>query len=87
MSDTYSQIYIQIVFAVKGRDSLIRDEWKTDLFKYISGIISRKQQKPIIVNGTSNHVHAFVGLKPTMSVSDLTRDIKNNSSSFVNENH
>lgn len=86
MPSTYSQLYIQIVFAVKGRQNLIEKEWRDELHKYISGIITGKGQKSIIVNGVADHVHCFVGLKPAMAISDLVRDIKNNSSKYVNEN-
>ena len=86
MPGTYSQLYIQIVFAVKGRENLINKEWRDDLHKYISGIITGKGQKSIIVNGVADHIHCFVGLKPSMAISDLVRDIKNNSSKYVNEN-
>jgi len=86
MPGTYSQIYIQIVFAVKGRENLINKEWKDNLHKYIAGIIKGKEQKPIIVNGMADHIHSFVGLRPSMAISDLVRDIKNNSSNFINEN-
>jgi putative transposase len=85
MAGTYSQIYIQIVFAVSNRDNLIQKKWAVELFKYISGIIKAKGQKPIIVNGYRNHIHAFVGLKPSIALSDLVRDMKNNSSNFINE--
>lgn len=85
MPGTYSQVYIQIVFAVKGRENLIAKTWKDELYKYIAGIITNKGQKSIIVNGVSDHIHLFVGLKPSMSISDLVRDIKNNSSNFINE--
>ncbi|MBA2330206.1 MAG: IS200/IS605 family transposase [Flavisolibacter sp.] len=85
MPGTFSQIYIQIVFAVKGRENLIVQSWKDDLHKYISGIIKGKEQKSIIVNGMPDHIHAFVGLRPSMPISDLVRDIKNNSSNFINE--
>ncbi len=85
MAGTYSQVYIQTVFAVKGRDNLLGKEWRTELFKYTSGIITAKGQKSIIVNGVGDHVHCFIGLKPSMSISDLMRDIKNNSSKFINE--
>jgi len=84
MPGTFSQIYIQIVFAVKGRQNLIHDSWKDDLHKYIAGIIKGKNQKPIIVNGMPDHIHAFVSLRPVMALSDLARDIKNNSSNFIN---
>jgi putative transposase len=84
MSGTFSQIYIQIVFAVKGRENLISSKWKNELHKYIAGTIKGKGQKPIIVNGMPDHIHAFVGLKPVMAISDLVRDIKNNSTNFIN---
>jgi putative transposase len=87
MPGTYSQIYIQIVFAVKGRENLISKKWKEEVHKYIAGIIKGKNHKPIIVNGMPNHIHAFVGLKPSMAISDLVRDIKNNSTNFINKNN
>jgi REP element-mobilizing transposase RayT len=85
MSGTFSQIYIQIVFAVKGRENIIAKQWKEELYKYISGIITTKGQKSIIVNGVSDHIHVFVGLKPSMAISDLVRDVKNNSTNFIND--
>ncbi|TDG35670.1 IS200/IS605 family transposase [Pedobacter changchengzhani] len=85
MPGTFSQIYIQVVFAVKGRENLIDRRWKDELHKYISGIITNKGQKSIIVNGVSDHIHVFVGLKPSMAISDLVRDIKNNSTNFIND--
>jgi len=85
MAGTFSQIYIQYVFAVKGRENLLLNPWRDEVFKYIAGIIKGKNQKPIIVNGVADHVHAFVGLIPSMNISDLIRDIKNNSSNFINE--
>lgn len=85
MAGTFSQIYIQYVFAVKGRENLLQKPWRDEVFKYIAGIIKEKNQKAIIVNGVTDHVHVFVGLKPSMNISDLVRDIKNNSSKFINE--
>ncbi len=85
MAGTYSQLYIQIVFAVKGRQNLISKIWKDELHSYIAGIIKGKEQKSIIVNGMPDHLHIFVGLKPAMRISDLVRDIKNNSSNFIND--
>ena len=85
MPGTFSQIYIQYVFAVKGRENLLQKPWRDEVFKYMGGIIKAKGQKPIIVNGVSNHVHVFVGIKPSMLISDLVRDIKNNSSNFIND--
>ncbi len=85
MAGTFSQIYIQVVFAVKDRENLIQKNWKDDLHKYIAGIIKGKAQKPINVNGMPDHLHVFMGLKPSMPISDLVRDIKNNSSNFIND--
>lgn len=64
----------------------MKKEWRNDVYKYMAGIIKNKGQKPIIINGVDNHVHVFIGLKPSMALSDLVRDIKNNSSNFINEN-
>lgn len=85
MANTFSQIYIQYVFAVKGRQNLLQKPWRDQVFKYMSGIIKSKGQKPIIVNGVADHVHVFVGIKPEIRISDLVRDIKNNSSNFIND--
>jgi putative transposase len=85
MSSTFSQIYIQVVFAVKGRQNFLQKPWRDEVFKYMSGIIKAKNQKPIIVNGVSNHVHLFIGLKPSIALSDLVRDVKNNSTNFIKE--
>jgi len=85
MSGTFSQIYIHIVFAVKGRENLISRHWREELYKYIAGIVRNKEQKPIIIGGMPDHIHALIGLRPVMAISDLTRDIKNNSSKFIND--
>src|SRR6267143_828318 len=84
MANTYSQIYIQTVFAVNGRLSLIRAEFKEDLYKYISGIVRNNGQKLISINGMSDHVHILIGLKPAMALADLVRDIKADSLDFIN---
>src|SRR5690606_20224593 len=85
MANTYSQIYLQIVFAVKGRENLIHHNRKEELYKYITGIVTNEGQKLIAINGMPNHIHILVGLKPSKSLSDLVRDIKANSSRFINE--
>ncbi len=85
MAGTFSQLYVQIVFAVKGRENLINKTWKDELYKYISGIIKGKNQKPIIINGMPDHIHIFIGLKPSVAIADLVRDIKNNSSNYIND--
>ncbi len=85
MPGTFSQVYIQVVFAVKDRENLISKTWKDELHKYIAGTIKSKEQKPIIVNGMPDHIHAFIGLRPSMPISELVREIKNNSTNFINE--
>ena len=85
MAGTFSQLYIQIIFAVKYRENLIAPSWGHELNKYIAGIIRKKGQKPIIVNGMPDHIHAFVGLKPAMAISKLVQDIKSNSTTFIND--
>ena len=85
MPGTFSQVYIQVVFAVKGRENLIGKAWKEELHKYIAGIIKGKDQKPIIVNGMPDHIHAFIGLRPSMQISEVVSEIKNNSTNFINE--
>lgn len=86
MANTYTQLYFYIVFAVKGRDNLITSKFKIELYKHITGIISNKNQKLMIINGMPNHIHLLIGTKPTCNLSDLVRDIKANSSKWINEN-
>ena len=85
MANTYSQLYTHLVFAVKGRQSLIQPDWKETLYKYIAGIISNQKQKLMIINGMPDHVHILIGIKPDKSISELVRDIKSHSSSFIRE--
>ena len=85
MANTYTQIYIHVVFAVQGRQNLISKEHKEELHKYLTGIVQNKGQKLIAINSMPDHVHVFIGMKPNIALSDLVRDIKNNSSGFINE--
>ncbi len=85
MAGTFSQIYIQMVFAVKGRQSHIGPEWEEDLFKYISGIVKKKEQKMLAINGMPDHIHLLVGMKPYCCLSELVREIKKSSNIFINE--
>ena len=82
---TFSQIYIQVVFAVKGRNSLIRKDWEEELYKYITGIVSNKGQKMLAINGMPDHIHFLIGMKPSCCLSDLVREIKKSSNIFINE--
>lgn len=85
MANTYSQIHIHTVFAVEGRASLIRSDWKEELFKYIGGIFRNQNQKLLAIGGVEDHIHLLFGIRPNLAISDLVRDIKSNSSSFINE--
>jgi len=87
MADTYSQIYIQIVFAVQNRKALIKASWEDELQKYITGIVQTKGQKMLSINGTTNHIHFLIGMKPTCCLSDLVREIKKSSNDFIKEKH
>jgi REP element-mobilizing transposase RayT len=85
MANTYTQIYIHIVFAVKGLQNLIHRSVQDELYKYITGIITNKEQKLIAINGMPDHIHILIGLRADKSLSDIARDIKANSSRFINE--
>ena len=85
MANTFSQIYIQTVFAVSNRQSLIKPEFREDLNKYITGIVTNQGQKLISINGVLDHVHILIGLRPAMALADLVREIKADSSNFINK--
>lgn len=82
---TFSQIYIQLVFAVKGRQSLISQKWEEELYKYITGIIQNKGQKMLAINGMPDHIHILIGMKPSCCLSDLVREVKKSSNEFVKQ--
>jgi len=85
MANTYTQIYIQIVFAVKGRQNLISKENREEVHKFMTGIITNRGQKLFAIFAMPDHVHLLVSMSPTVSISDLVRDIKAGSSKFINE--
>ena len=85
MANTYSQIYIQIVFTVKGRENLIKKANREELHKFITGIVSNREQKLLAIFAMPDHVHILVGMKPNIALSDLVRDIKSGSSKFIND--
>jgi putative transposase len=87
MSNTFSQMYVQIVFAVQGRLNLMPAEHRQELHKYICGIVNKRDQKPLSIFCMPNHLHLLVGFKPSVAISDLVRDIKAGSSKFINDNH
>src|SRR6187402_86322 len=85
MANTYSQIYIQAIFAVEQRAALIQSAWKEELFKYIGGIFRNKNQKLIAIGGVEDHIHLLFGLRPSVAISDLIRDVKSDSTEFINK--
>ena len=85
MANTYTQIYLHIVFAVQNRISLIQPEWKDEIYKYITGIIKNDGHKLIAINGVANHLHIAIGYKPHQLIPELLQDIKANSSKWINE--
>lgn len=87
MANTYTQIYLQIVFAVEGRTSVIPPAYKEELHRFITGIVTNRGQKLIAINSMPDHIHILIGLKPDHALSDLVRDIKAASSKLVNERH
>ncbi|MBT3802572.1 MAG: IS200/IS605 family transposase [Bacteroidetes bacterium] len=85
MANTFTQIYIQSVFAVKGRESIISKSWKDELYKYITGIVQNNGHKLLAIGGMPDHIHIFYGMKPIQSISDLMQDVKGCSSKWINE--
>ena len=85
MANTYTQIHIQTIFAVKKRTGLIKRQWKDELYKYITGIIQKQDHKLLAINGMPDHLHTFFGMRPRQSISDLLQDIKADSSSWINK--
>jgi len=85
MANTYTQLTIHVVFAVKHRENVLRKQYRDELYRYISGIITNKSNKVLAINGAFDHIHILIGLNPSFALSDIVRDIKNNSSKFINE--
>ena len=81
----FTQLYIQLVFAVKYRDRFLKDNIRTEVFSYMSGIATNLKHKSIIINGVSDHVHVFLGLNPSISISDTIWELKRSSSLFIND--
>ncbi|MEI6519893.1 MAG: IS200/IS605 family transposase [bacterium] len=85
MGNAYTQIYIQIVFAVQNRMALIDPLWEDELYKYITGVVQKKEQKMIAINGNPDHIHFLIGMKPTCNLSELIREVKKSSNVFIND--
>ncbi len=85
MANTYTQLNIHLIFVVNGRDNLLKNAFRKELFKYISGILKESGQFPLAVNGYLDHVHAFFELNPKNSISEIARIVKSNSSKWIND--
>jgi putative transposase len=85
MTNTYTQIHIQAVFTVQNRDCIVGNEWKDELYKYITGIIQNHNHKLLAINGMPDHLHIFFGMGPTQSIADLMQQVKGDSSKWINE--
>lgn len=85
MANSYHQMYIQTVFAVKYRDAIIKKSWKDDLLQVIGNLINETGCKTLLVNGVEDHIHCFIGLIPSVSVSDMMQSTKARSSKWINE--
>jgi len=86
MADTFTKLYIQVVFATKLRAPLLQNSYRDRLFEYIGGILKGHDQIPLAINGTADHIHIFFIYKPHILLSDLIRDVKRDSSAFINAN-
>jgi putative transposase len=87
MPNTYTQLYVQLVFAVKGRQPLLRKEWKDELYKYVTGIVKNNGSKMLSINGVAGHIHIFAGINPAVAISELVKDIKLGSGSWINKKY
>ena len=83
MPNTYTQIDIQLVFAVKRRSNLIKKEWKHELYKYITGIVQNNKHKMLRINGMSDHIHIFIGYNPSHPLPKLVEEIKTSSNKYI----
>lgn len=84
MPNTYTQLYIQFVFAVKYRRAMIGSTWEEQLRAYITGIVQNHKHKMLAINNMPDHLHLFIGLHPTQSVAELMRIVKGESSEWIN---
>lgn len=86
MANTYRKIYIQIVFAVENRQALLIEPWREEVFKYIAGVVKKRDHYSLAVNGSKDHIHFFLDYNPNDLIADLVREVKKSSNSFINKN-
>jgi len=86
MANTYTQIHIQTVFCAENRGSLIKPEWKDELYKYVTGLVQNKGHKLLIINGMPDQVHLFFGFRTTQSFAELMQEVMEDSPKWINQN-
>jgi len=87
MADVFHQLFIQVVFSVKNRESLIDVTWEEELYKYTTGIIQHRGNKLLAIGGMPDHIHIFFALKPSETLSDLVREVKKSTQAFISKNN
>jgi REP element-mobilizing transposase RayT len=87
MANTFHQVYIQCVFAVKYREAVLLKEWRPTLTGVIRNLVTETDSKSIIINGVEDHMHCLIGLRPAISISELMKTVKAKSSKYINDNH
>lgn len=85
MANSYTQIHLQLILAVRSRKGIINPSWEKELYRYISGIIERNNHKLLAINGVPDHLHILIGMRPNQSISELMQQIKANSSKWINQ--
>lgn len=85
MANTYTQIYMHIIFAVARREAMIADDWVEELYRYLAGACQKRNHFVHAINGTKDHVHLLIGMHPSESVSTLVKELKGQSSYWINE--
>ena len=85
MANTYTQIHIQAVFTLQNRECIIANQWKDELYKYITGIIQNYNHKLLAINGMPDHIHILFGMRPVQSISELMQQVKEDSSKWINK--
>ena len=87
MANTYTQLYIQLIFVVENRASIITTNIKNENYKYIGGILGNKKHKLIVINGMPDHLHILIGLNPDEAISSLVKEVKRCTTVYINDNH
>ncbi len=85
MASTNTQLYLHIVFTVQNKKCVIQPSWKNELYKFITDVLARRGHRVLAISGMPDHVHVFINMKPVQSVSEILREVKAESSKWINE--